>query len=350
MASSQTPPKLLDRMRNILRRRNYAWKTEQAYVDWVVRYLKFHRDRNQGRWRRPEGMGKAEVEQFLTFLATDRGVAPSTQNQAFSALLFLYRDVLEIELPMIEAERAKQQPRLPVVLSVAEVQRVLELVRPAGYRLMCRLMYGTGMRLGECLALRVKDLDFDRRQIIVRGGKGDKDRAVPLPRACDAELRGRVSAARLQLQWDRESGIAGVPLPKAFAVKSPEASLSLPWQFVFPSSRPVRDPQDPEGPLWRWHLHENNVQKALRRAVVESGIEKRVTCHTLRHSFATHLLEGGYDIRTIQELLGHSDVTTTMVYTHVLEQGACGVRSPLDYVGSEGVSRLVRSEQDRTTG
>ncbi|MDA1213607.1 MAG: integron integrase [Planctomycetota bacterium] len=326
-------PKLLDRMRDKLRVMHYAWKTEKSYVAWVERFLRFHKDRHGGVWRHPVELGKAEIEQYLTFLAVDEHVSPSTQNQAFSAILFLYRKVLEIDLPLIEAGRARQRERLPVVLSRGEVQRVLEAMSTPPYPLMAHLLYGTGMRLIECCRLRVKDIDFERSQIFVRDGKGGKDRAVPLPAMCVDGLRQQIERAREQVESDREQGLNGVALPRALDRKFPEAALSLGWQFVFGSTRLCRDPQNPEGRLVRYHIHENNLQKALVQAVRESGIGKRATCHTLRHSFATHLLENGYDIRTVQVLLGHASVETTMIYTHVLQKGACGVRSPLDVIG-----------------
>lgn len=322
--------KLLDQMRDKLRVMHYAWKTEKSYIAWVEKFLRFHRDRNQGVWRHPVQLGKAEVEQYLSFLAVDERVSASTQNQAFSAILFLYKRVLEKDLPEIAACRAQERKRFPVVLSQDEAERVLESISLEPYGLMAKLLYGSGMRLIECCRLRVKDVDFGQSQIIVRAGKGDKDRTVPLPEACIDGLRKRIDMAREQLEFDREHGLHGVALPRALNRKYPQASLSLGWQFVFGSSRLCRDPQNPNGPLVRYHIHENNLQKALVQAVRESGINKRATCHTLRHSFATHLLENGYDIRTVQVLLGHKSVETTMIYTHVLRKGAGGVLSPLD--------------------
>ncbi|MEZ5942097.1 MAG: integron integrase, partial [Planctomycetaceae bacterium] len=326
-------PKLLDRMRLTLRRLHYSYRTEQAYVAWVERFIRFHRGRNRGAWKHPCELGKADIEEFLTHLAVARDVSASTQNQAFSAILFLYRNVLEMEMPAIAAGRAREKPRLPVVLSRPEVIAILDRVRPEPANLMARLLYGTGMRLMECCRLRVKDVDFDRGQIFVRQGKGGQDRSVPLPGACVAGLRERIEISQTQLRHDLETGTGGVPLPNAFGQKSPQAAFSLSWWWVFASDSLSRDPQRPDSPLVRFHLHEGNLQKAVRRAVRESGVPKKITCHTLRHSFATHLLENGYDIRTVQELLGHKDVSTTMIYTHVLQKGACGVRSPLDVVG-----------------
>jgi len=323
-------PKLLDQMRDKLRVLYYAWKTEKSYVAWVERFLRYHKERNGRIWRHPTELGKAEIEQYFTFLAVDERVAASTQNQAFSARLFLDKKVLEIELPVINAGRAKRGQRLPVVLSRSEVQRVLRAMDTSPYSLMAQLLYGTGMRLLECCRLRVKDVDFERSQILIRDGKGGKDRAVPLPEMCVVGLQEQIVRARQQLESDREQGLHGVSLPKALDRKYAEAALSLGWQFVFGSSRLCRDPQNPEGPLVRHHIHENNLQKSLVRAVRESDVGKRATCHPFRHSFATHLLENGYDIRTVQELLGHASVETAMIYTHVLQKGACGVQNPLD--------------------
>ena len=255
-------PKLLDQMREKLRVLHYAWKTEKAYVAWVEKFLRYHKDRNGGVWRHPTELGKAEIEKYLTFLAVDQRVAASTQNQAFSAVLFLYKKVLEIELPAIDAGRAKRQQRLPVVLSRSEVQRVLHAMDSSPYTLMAQLLYGTGMRLLECCRLRVKDVDFERSQILIRDGKGGQDRAVPLPEMCVAGLQEQIVRARTQLESDREQGLHGVSLPKALDRKYADAALSLGWQFVFGSPRLCRDPQNPEGPLVRYHIHENNLQKA----------------------------------------------------------------------------------------
>lgn len=275
-------------------------------------------------------MGAAEITEFLTDLAVAGKVAASTQNQALSALLFLYQQVLKQELPRIDAVRAFAPVRLPVVMSVSEIRRLFESV-PAGlYQLMIELMYGSGLRLLECCRLRVKDVDFARQQIIVREGKGDKDRAVPLPELLAERLRQQIEVIRRQHRLDVQTGSGRVWLPHALAKKFPQANRELIWQYVFPSSRLAQDPREPDGLLRRHHVHETSVQKAMREAVVKSGLNKKISCHTLRHSFATHLLDSGTDIRTVQELLGHADVSTTMIYTHVLQRGAAGVRSPLD--------------------
>lgn len=277
-------------------------------------------------------MGAPEIEGFLTYLAVEKNVAASTQNQAFSALLFLYQKVLEIELRRIDAKRATRPPRLPVVLSVDEIRDVLDGIE-GFYRIMAELMYGSGLRLLECCRLRVKDVDFDRRQIIVNEGKGDKDRAVPLPERLKQKLRDQIQEVKHIHNKDAKAGHGRVWLPHALKDKYPNAEKELGWQYLFPSKRLSTDPRA-EGPdceiKRRHHVHENAVQKKVRAAVLAAGITKKASCHTLRHSFATHLLEAGADIRTVQELLGHADVSTTMIYTHVLQHGACGVQSPLD--------------------
>jgi integron integrase len=321
------PPKLLDQVRVALRTRHYAIRTEEAYVDWIRRFILFHGKRH------PREMGAAEIETFLTDLAVRGRVAASTQNQALAALLFLYQNVLKIELPRVDAVRAKRPERLPVVLSADEVRAVLDRIDGV-YRLMAELMYGAGLRLLECCRLRVKDLDFDRGQIDVREGKGDRDRAVPLPRSRAEALRAQVRRVELLHDRDLADGFGRVWLPSALREKYPGADRELGWQFLFPSSRLSADPRDAgppaRAPRMRHHVHENMVQKQFRKAVLAAGLTKRASCHTLRHSFATHLLEAGHDLRTVQELLGHKDVRTTMVYTHVLQQGPQGVRSPLD--------------------
>lgn len=326
--------KLIDRVREKLRLLHYAWATEQSYVAWIERFITFHKRGDV--WRHPTEMGRAEIEQFLTHLATDRHVSASTQNQAFSALLFLYQTVLEIPLDRIDALRAKRSKRLPMVLSRDEVKQLLaalrELPTREPYALMARLMYGTGMRVMECCRLRVKDVDFDRKQLIVRQGKGDKDRALPFPKSVRDEVDQILRARRQLHERDVARGVAGVWMPDALAEKFASASNELGWQFVFASRQLAEDPRAP-GTMRRHHLHEGCVQRAITQTVRRLSWAKKVSCHTLRHSFATHLLESGSDIRTVQELLGHADVSTTMIYTHVLERGACGVLSPLDALG-----------------
>ena len=317
-------PRLLDRVRAAIRARHYSRRTEEAYAHWIRRYILFHGKRH------PTDLGAAHVTAFLTSLAIERRVAASTQNQAFSALAFLYRDVLRQDLGVIEhAPRAKSPVRVPVVLSVDEVRRVLGQMNGTSW-LVASLLYGAGLRLQECLELRVKDLDFDRREITVRRGKGQKDRRVMLPDRLRDVLRQHLDAVREMHQADLAAGLGRVVLPGALERKLPHAPTEWRWQFVFPATRICRDPRF--GPPSRYHLHESVIQRAVTDAARRAGLPKRVTCHTFRHSFATHLLEARYDIRTVQELLGHSDVTTTMIYTHVLNRGGLGVKSPIDRV------------------
>jgi integron integrase len=320
------PPRLLEQVRAKLRLLHYAIRTEEAYVDWIRRFIFFHGKRH------PREMGAVEVEAFLTHLAVDGHVAASTQNQALAALLFLYQKVLEIELPLIDAVRAKRPKRLPVVLSADEIRTVLGGMKGTP-RLMAELMYGSGLRLLETCRLRVKDIDFERGQIVVREGKGDKDRVVPLPKRIEPALTEQIERVKEIHSADVKNGHGRVWLPTALREKYPRADRALGWQYCFPSTRLSVDPRGEkiaDGQLRRHHVHENVPQKALRRAVLAAGIAKPASCHSLRHSFATHLLEAGADIRTVQELLGHQDVSTTMIYTHVLQRGACGVVSPLD--------------------
>lgn len=303
-------PRLLDRVRDAVRARHYSRRTEKAYVGWIRRYIIFHGKRH------PAEMGAPEVTRFLSSLAVQGNVAASTQNQALSALLFLYRDVLEQDLPWLdEVVRAKRPARLPVVLTRGEVQGVISGISGVP-RLMALLLYGAGLRLLECARLRVKDIDFGRNQIVVRAGKGDKDRMTMLP----SVVKGH--------QLDLQHGAGWVELPSALARKYPNAGREWAWQWVFPATRMYFHRET--GQRRRHHLHESVLQRAVKDAIRRAGIPKRATCHTLRHSFATHLLEGGHDIRTVQELLGHRDVSTTMIYTHVLNRGPAGVRSPAD--------------------
>jgi integron integrase len=323
--------KLLDRVRQKLRAGHYAYRTEQAYVRWIERYIRWHG------LRHPAEMGTCEVEAFLSHLAVDRHVSKSTQNQAFSALLYLYQKVLQIDLQPIHARRAAPSRRLPTVCSRQEVHQLLEYLQNSQglgslYWLMASLMYGTGMRLMECCRLRVKDIDFTRRQIMVRQGKGDKDRVTPLPGSLMAPLQRQLHRREAVHQDDLANGEGRVDLPAALERKFPKAAFALPWQFIFSSDRLSHCPRT--GRSGRHHVHESCLQQAIKRSVRSLQINKRITCHTLRHSFATHLLESGADIRTIQELLGHQDVSTTMIYTHVLQRGACGVSSPLDTLNS----------------
>ena len=319
---TKQPPRLLDQVRAAIRKRHYSYRTEQTYVEWIKRFILFHHKRH------PMQMGVPEIEQFLTYLAVDQKVAASTQNQALSALLFLYRAVLHQELEgKIDAVRAKQPVRLPTVLSKGEVQRVLAQLLDH-HLLPAQLLYGSGLRLMECLRLRVKDLDFEQQQIMVRAGKGDKDRATLFPQSLHAALQRQLRYAHTLHQSDLERGYGRVYLPYALARKYPNADREWAWQYVFPSHKFSQEPRS--GQVGRHHLDPSGLQKAVKRAANAAKLTKRVTCHTFRHSFATHLLENSYDIRTVQELLGHKDVRTTMIYTHVLNQGPMGVRSPLD--------------------
>jgi integron integrase len=319
------PPKLLDRVRLTIRTRHYSRRTEHAYVGWVRRFILFHRKRH------PSEMGEAEVAAFLTALASARRVAGSTQNQALSALLFLYRHVLGHGAAWGSGLTPAVRPvRLPVVLTRGEVASILGRLRDPA-RLVCELLYGGGLRLLEALTLRVKDIDEARGEIRIRDGKGRKDRVTVLPATVRQRLREQLVRVRAQHDVDRAAGRGRVALPDGLDVKYPAAPSELAWQWVFPATRHYTDERTAE--RRRHHLHESVVQRAFREAVRASGMTKPASCHTLRHSFATHLLESGYDIRTIQELLGHRDVSTTMVYTHVLNRGAGGVRSPLEDLG-----------------
>jgi len=317
------PPRLLDRLRDAIRVRHYSIRTEDAYAQWVRRFILFHNKRH------PSAMGADEVNAFLTHLAVEGHVAASTQAQALSALLFLYRHVLDDQLPWLgDLVRARKPRRLPVVLTREEVRVILGRLDGAP-RLVASLLYGAGLRLMEGLRLRVKDLDTVARLIVVRSGKGDKDRRTMLPPSLIEPLQEHLLHVRMIHQKDLQEGYGRVWLPHALERKYMEANREWSWQYVFPAANRSRDPRD--GAKRRHHLDETTVQKAVRGALRTAGIAKAASCHTFRHSFATHLLEDGYDIRTIQELLGHSDVKTTMIYTHVLNQaGGRGVRSPLE--------------------
>ena len=319
---SPQPPKLLDLVRDRIRVKHYSIRTETQYVQWVRRFILFHGKRH------PRDMGAPEVEAFLTHLAVEGHVAAATQNQALSALLFLSKEVLGVDLPWLnDVTRAKRPQRMPVVLTRDEVHAVLD--RMAGvYGLMARLLYGTGMRLMECVRLRVKDVDFGRGEILIRDGKGAKDRVTMLPQSLVGPLQSHLQQRRTLFDDDRQAGKASVYMPDALARKYPNSPTEWGWQYVFPSGSYSVDPRS--GAERRHHLDEKLLQRAMKKAVQASGLAKPATPHTLRHSFATHLLEAGYDIRTVQELLGHKDVATTMIYTHVLNKGGRGVRSPLD--------------------
>jgi len=319
------PPRLMEQVRDRIRARHLSYRTEKTYLYWIRRYIRFHG------MRHPRDMAAPEIELFLTSLAVDNQVAASTQNQALAAILFLYRDTLELDLPWLaNLVRAKRPQHLPVVLTRPEVQRVLANLQGIDW-LIASLLYGGGMRITECLQLRIKDLELTRREIMIRDAKGQKDRVTILPDALVPHLVEHLNRVRVYFDNDRRLQRPGVSLPFALRRKYPDAATSWAWQWVFPAATFCRDPYS--GDWARFHMHPQNVQRAVKFAVRRAGIEKPASSHTFRHSFATHLLEDGYDIRTVQELLGHSDVKTTMIYTHVLNRGGRGVRSPLDSGG-----------------
>jgi integron integrase len=314
--------KLLERTRRILRRKHYAYRTEQRYLARIRRFILFHSKRH------PVHMGRAEIETFLTHLAVKEKVAAATQNQALNALLFLYRHVLDVPIDFpVSSVCARRRKRVPTVLSKEEIQRLLPCIE-SPYQLMVKLLYGSGLRVSECVRLRVKDVDFGQRHLAVRDGKGAKDRITLLPEAVIPTLKEILQRTLLIYKRDLRQGYGSVYLPYALARKYPESARQWIWQYVFPSPQLSTDPRS--GVTRRHHISTSALQKAIRRAANLARIEKHVTCHTLRHSFATHLLEAGYDIRTVQDLLGHKDVKTTMIYTHVLNRGPLAVRSPLD--------------------
>lgn len=316
------PKKLLSALRSAIRARHYSRRTEQAYVNWTRRYVRYQR------MRHPQDMGEAEVTEFLSHLAVAEGVSASTQNQAASALIFLYRVVLGRPVhSRALIVRAKQIRRIPVVLAPGEIRSVLRHL-DGQHLLIVSLLYGSGLRLMECLRLRVKDVDMERLEIGVRDAKGGRGRITVLPESVRVRLSRHLECRAVAHDRDIKQGNGYVMLPGALSRKYPNADREWPWQWIFAASREFRDPAS--GRLYRHHLHGSTVQRAVRSAVQRSGIAKRASCHTFRHSFATHLLEQGYDIRTVQELLGHKDVRTTMIYTHVLNRGAHGVRSPAD--------------------
>lgn len=324
---STESPRLLTRVKGHMRARHLSPRTVRSYVGWIIRYIRYHG------MRHPTELGEAEIVAYLTHLSSERAVSRSTQMQALSALQLLYREVLGIPTSDLRRVLRSTSPtKLPAVLSRAEVRAVMGELKGTS-RLIALLLYGAGLRLMECLTLRVKDLDFARGEIRVRRGKGGKDRITMLPKVVRAELEQHLVRVRALHERDLRDGAGRVEMPAAFERKAPSWALDFAWQWVFPASR--RHHGDSGIAARRHHVHETAVQRAVQRAVREAGIAKRATCHTLRHSFATHLLEDGYDIRTLQELLGHADVSTTMIYTHVLNRGAMGVRSPADWLGGE---------------
>lgn len=319
---SAREPRLLDQVRGRMRRLNMAKRSEEAYVGWIRRFI-LASDK-----RHPRDMGAPEIERFLTDLAVKGKVSPSTQNQALSALLFLYREVLGIQLPwMDDIQRARKPRRLPVVLTRPEVQAMLDEMAGLNW-LMASLLYGTGMRLMECVRLRIKDVDFERRELLIRQGKGGKDRRTMLPGSLIKPLQRQLAEARRMHESDLRAGFGRVWLPDALARKYRNANAEWGWQYVFPASKRSRDPRDDV--VRRHHVDESGLQRAVKQARSAAHVHKPASCHTLRHSFATHLIEDGYDIRTVQELLGHKNVATTQIYTHVLNRGGLGVMSPLD--------------------
>jgi len=318
----QTKPRVLDQVRNVLRLKHYSYRTEEAYVQWIKRFIVFNGKRH------PEEMGEKEVSQFLTWLASKRKVAASTQNQALCALLFLYKEVLKKDFGWLDdVERAKRPSRLPVVFTREEIKAIL--ARLEGFKwIMANLLYGSGLRLMECLRLRVKDIEFDYSQIIVRDAKGSKDRVTILPEKLKEPLKRHLEKVKVLHEQDLKEGFGRVYLPFALARKYPNAEKEWGWQYVFPSKKRSIDPRS--GIERRHHVDASVLQRAIKYAIREAKIAKPGNCHTFRHSFATHLLENGYDIRTVQELLGHKDIKTTMIYTHVIKKGGRGVQSPLD--------------------
>jgi len=315
--------KLLEVVRDSLRTQNYSYRTEKTYINWIRKYILFHNKRH------PKEMGEREINQFLTYLAVNQKVAASTQNQALSALLFLYKRILRKEIGWIgNIQRARKPKKIPVVFTREEVKKVMLHLHGKCW-LMGALMYGSGLRLMECLRLRVKDLDFACRQITVRSGKGQKDRLTMMPESVISPLKTHLQRVKSLHEKDLAEGFGSVRLPGALRRKYPNADKEWRWQYVCPASTRYFDPEDKEHR--RHHFHESAVQRAMKDAIEKACITKTGSCHTLRHSFATHLLESGHDIRTVQELLGHQDVRTTMIYTHVLNRGGMGVKSPMDY-------------------
>lgn len=313
---------LIEAVRNALRRVHYSARTEEAYVHWIREFVRFHERRH------PREMGGEEVTRFLNHLAIERQVAANSQNQALCAIVFLYRRVLGMAMPeLFGLLRARRPETLPIVLARSEVLAILGKLKPP-FRVMGELFYGSGLRLMECVSLRVKDLDFQRNQVAVRQGKGARDRTALLPLRARDGLRAQVEVAAARHRLELLAGRGEVDLPQGLRAKAPHAAKSLGWQYVFPATRPSIDPKS--GGIVLHHVHETAVQRAVALAARAAGIDKRVTCHTLRHCFATHLLEAGTDIRTIQSLLGHKDVRTTMIYTHVMDRGALSITSPLD--------------------
>ena len=313
---------LLESVRRKIRFLHYSIRTEKTYLYWINYYIRFHNKRH------PREMGAAEIESFLTYLAVEQKVAASTQNQALSAILFMYQKVLEIDLPFMEnVVRASRPARLPTVFTPAEAQRIVSML-PIDYKLPASLMYGAGLRVMECVRLRIKDIHFDYAQIIVRSGKGNKDRVTLLPESLQEHLKAQIEKVRLVHEQDLEAGFGEVYMPHALSRKYPAAARELAWQYVFPARMRSIDPRSDKER--RHHIGVQSIQRAVKKAIIKCDVNKQASCHTFRHSFATHLLENGYDIRTVQELMGHKDVRTTQIYTHVMRKGANAVKSPID--------------------
>ena len=321
--------KLLEQVRDVIRKRHYSIRTEQAYVEWIRRFIMFHKEQH------PKDMGEKEISQFISHLATDKNVAASAQNQALKAIVFLYKQVLNVEPGDFgHMERARKPEKLPTVMSRDEAGRILASMTGI-HQLMAKLLYGCGLRLMECVCMRVKDIDFEQNHIIVRDGKGMKDRSTMLPEQLKPLLLEHLERVRIMHEQDLKKGYGEVFLPFALERKYPNDACEWGWQYVFPSGRISKDPRS--GKMRRHHISENSLQRAVQKAARKANLTKHVSPHTFRHSFATHLLEGGYDIRTVQELLGHKEVTTTMIYTHVINKGGMGVQSPLDTLNSLNV-------------
>ena len=316
------PSRLSDQLRQKIRARGLAYKTEKTYLHWIYRYIRFH-----GGNRHPKDMAEAEVGAFLDYLAVQRHCSASTQATALNALVFLYRDFLGQPLELVDFQRAKKPRRIPTVFSENEAQAVIAQLE-GEYRLMALLMYGSGLRVSECIRLRVKDIDFDMNSLLVRNGKGGKDRVTVLPQSLETALRDQLEFVRARHAKDLADGVGEVYLPNALARKYPSAPAEFAWQYVFPAHGLSKDPRS--GVMRRHHIYDRTVQKTVKKALNAARVYKKAGCHTFRHSFATHLLQAGYDIRTIQELMGHADVSTTEIYTHVVKQGGRGVRSPAD--------------------
>ncbi len=315
------PSRLIDQLRVFMRAQHKSWSTEKLYVYWILRYIRFHKKRH------PVEMGAAEIESFLNHLSVQQYVSPSTQASALNALVFLYKQFLNVEVGALDFKFAKRHKKIPVVFSHQEAQMIIDGLK-GSYKLMALLMYGCGLRVSECLRLRVKDIDFAMKEIVIQDGKGGKNRRTLLPISLIPDLKQQIQQVRLLHEQDMKEGVGEVYMPYALARKYPSAATALEWQFIFPSAVLAKDPRVDK--LRRHHVHQRSIQKAVKASIINAEIHKLANCHTFRHSFATRLLENGYDIRTIQELLGHSDVATTEIYTHVLNKGGRGVLSPID--------------------